>query len=103
MSNKSKGIKKEWLLKRHLEDEGYLVIRSSASKTGVDILAGKNGRVLAFQVQTSDYIYPEKVRELERYAEAFGAEPVLAVRKNGKWIFASPGDLKRSGRMFKIS
>ncbi|NOZ81724.1 MAG: hypothetical protein GXO63_01075 [Candidatus Micrarchaeota archaeon] len=102
MSNKSRGIKKEWLLKKELERSGYLVIRSSASKTGIDLLAAKNGRVLAFQVQSSEYIYPEKLRELEKYAEAFGAEPLVAVRKNGKWKFSAPEKLKKSGKMFKL-
>jgi Holliday junction resolvase len=107
MSNKSIGLKKEWSLKRKLDSEGYLVMRSSASKTGIDILAGKaseSGReLLAFQVQTSEYIYPEKVADLVRYAQAFGAQPFVALTRDRKWIFVRPDDLEKNGKMWKIT
>ncbi len=106
MSNKSRGISKEWSLKRKLGAEGYLVMRSSASKTGIDILAGKfrdgSHELLAFQVQTSEYIYPEKVADLEKYAKAFGAQPFIALTRNRKWHFVRPDDLEKNGKMWKI-
>lgn len=106
MSNKSIGLKKEWSLKRKLEAEGYLVVRSSASKTGIDILAGKSladaHQLLAFQVQTSEYIYPEKVADLIRYAQAFGAKPFIALIRNRKWHFIRPEELKKNGKMWKV-
>ncbi len=105
MSNKSIGLKKEWSLKRKLEADGYLVMRSSASKTGIDILAGKSAEggheLLAFQVQTSEYIYPEKVADLEKYAQAFGAQPFIALVRNRKWFFVKPDDLEKNGKMWK--
>lgn len=105
MSSKSIGIRKEWSLKRKLEREGFLVLRSSASKTGIDLIAGRtvDGRkeIKAFQVQTSPYIYPEKVEELERFAKALNAEPVIAIHNNG-WSFVNPKKLKKSGKMFKV-
>ena len=107
MSNKSIGIRKEWNLKRNLESEGYLVMRSSASKTGIDILAGKvvgdSHELLAFQVQTSEYIYPEKVHDLVRYAQAFGAQPFVALINNKKWHFINPEKLHKGGKMWKAS
>ncbi len=106
MSNKSIGIRKEWSLKSKLVSEGYLVMRSSASKTGIDILAGKPSEggheLLAFQVQTSEYIYPEKVADLEKYAKAFGAQPFIALTRNRKWIFVKPDDLEKGGKMWKV-
>lgn len=106
MSNKSIGIRKEWSLKNKLEADGYLVMRSSASKTGIDILAGRVVRgaheLLAFQVQTSEYIYPEKVADLEKYARAFGAQPFVALVRNRKWHFVKPDDLEKNGKMWKI-
>ncbi len=105
MSNKSIGIRKEWSLKNKLEAEGYLVMRSSASRTGIDILAGKPAEAgrdfLAFQVQTSEYIYPEKVADLERYARAFGAQPFIALLRK-KWHFIKPEELEKNGKMWKI-
>lgn len=106
MSNKSIGIRKEWSLKNKLEADGYLAMRSSASKTGIDILAGKSAEggheLLAFQVQTSEYIYPEKVADLVRYARAFGAQPFVALIRNRKWNFVKPDDLEKNGKMWKI-
>lgn len=107
MSNKSIGIKKEWSLKNKLENDGYLVMRSSASKTGIDILAGKFAggeahELLAFQVQTSEYIYPEKVADLIRYAQAFGAQPFVALTRDRKWHFVKPDDLEKNGKMWKV-
>ncbi len=102
MSSKSKGIRKEWALKKMLESKGYLVIRSSASKTGVDLLAGKNGKVVALQLQTSEYVYPEKIEALKKYAKAFKAEPVLCVNKKRKWIFIEPDKLEKIGKMLKV-
>ncbi len=106
MSNKAIGLRKEWSLKNKLESDGYLVMRSSASKTGIDILAGKSAagghELLAFQVQTSEYIYPEKVADLIRYAQAFGAQPFVALTRKRKWHFIKPDDLEKNGRMWKI-
>ncbi|TRZ54639.1 hypothetical protein D4Q76_02005 [archaeon] len=107
MSNKSIGIRKEWSLKTKLANDGYLVMRSSASKTGIDILAGRvvgegGHELLAFQVQTSEYIYPEKVADLEKYARAFGAQPFVALTRNRKWHFVKPDDLEKNGKMWKV-
>ncbi|MFZ3077794.1 MAG: hypothetical protein WA139_05020 [Candidatus Aenigmatarchaeota archaeon] len=107
MSNKSIGIRKEWSLKTKLQNDGYLVMRSSASKTGIDILAGKPSaegghELLAFQVQTSEYIYPEKVADLEKYARAFGAQPFVALTRERKWHFVKPDELEKSGKMWKV-
>ncbi len=108
MSHKSIGIRKEWALKAFLENKGFLVMRSSASKTGIDLLAGNplkkvDGKpeLLALQVQTSEYIYPEKVEDLKKYAAAFGAQPLIALRRNGEWKFIKPEQLISSGKMLK--
>lgn len=111
MSSKSKGIRKEWALKQYLEKQGFLVLRSSASKTGIDLLAGDGKEVMAIQVQSSPYIYPEKLQELIKYADAIKAKPMIVLRKrkvsaNNRsavpWIFIRPDQLKKTGKMFKI-
>lgn len=110
MSHKSIGIRKEWALKAFLEKQGFLVMRSSASKTGIDLLAGRimneagqqKSELLALQVQTSEYIYPEKVKDLKKYASAFGAQPLIALRIDGKWKLIKPEELQSSGKMLKI-
>lgn len=102
MSSKRKGIKKEWELKKYLEKIGYLVLRSSASKTGIDLLAGNGKEVIAIQVQTSEYISKDKLEELKKYAFAFNAKPVIAIKTRKGWIFAQEKDLEKTGKMFKI-
>ena len=85
MSSKRKGIRREWELRKLLRERGYLVIRSSASKTGIDLIAGNGKEVLAIQVQSSEYVSDEKLQELKKYAHAIKAKPVLAIKKR-KWI-----------------
>ena len=102
MSSKRKGIKKEWELRKFLEANGYLVIRSSASRTGIDLIAGNGNEVLAFQVQSSEYVSDEKLSQLLKYAKALKAKPLIAIKKGGKWIFAEKKDLEKIGKMWKI-
>jgi Holliday junction resolvase len=102
MSRKRKGIRKEWELRKLLLSSGFLVIRSSASRTGVDILASNYKQVIAFQVQSSRYLSMDKVRELEKYARAFNAVPVIAVKERRKWIFNSVEELEECGKEAKV-
>jgi len=102
MSSKRKGIKKEWELKKYLEKNGYLVLRSAASKTGIDLLAGNGKEVIAIQVQTSEYISKDKLEALKKYAFVFNAKPVIAIKKRKSWIFVEEKDLEKTGKMFKI-
>jgi len=102
MSAKRKGIRREWELRKILLEKGYLVIRSSASRTGVDILAGNGKEVIAFQVQSSAYVPEEKLKALEKYAKAFKAKAVIAVKSKGKWIFVEVKNLKKTPKGWKI-
>jgi Holliday junction resolvase len=100
--SKRKGIRREWELKKFLEGKGYKVVRSSASKTGIDLIAGNEKEVIALQVQTSEYISQDKLNALFEYAKAFKAKPIIARKVRGKWIFAEERDLERCGKMWKI-
>ncbi|AGM11231.1 Holliday junction resolvase [Haloarcula hispanica tailed virus 2] len=73
-----------------LEDEmGWRALRAPGSGSGTDrdrpdVLAGRDGRVVMFEVKTSSgkpvYVGREEVEALQRYAEDFGAEAYIAVR-----------------------
>ncbi len=106
MSSKRKGIRREWELKKVLEERGFLVLRSSASRTGIDLIAGNGKDVYAIQVQESEYVSEEKLFDLKRYAKAFRLKPVFALkRKNGKrsaWFFVELKDMKKTGKMYKV-
>ena len=46
---------------------------------------------------TSKYLYPEDVKQIEDFANKFGAEPWIAIRFNHKgWYFLKTEDLKKT-------
>lgn len=53
MSNSRRGADAERALRKKLEDEGYLVIRSAASKTPYDLIAIGHEEVRLIQVKRS--------------------------------------------------
>ena len=81
-----RGRSAEYWVKGLLEDQGYLVIRSAASHTPIDLLAAKDGMRLAVQVKVKGGITKEEKSELRRWAEQFAAKPILATKKRGRWV-----------------
>jgi Holliday junction resolvase len=82
-----RGRSGEYRVKGLLEDQGYLVIRSAASHTPIDLLAAKDGVRLAVQVKVKSGFTKEEKAELIRWAEQFEAKPILATKRRGRWIF----------------
>ena len=83
----ARGRSGEYWVKGLLEDQGYLVIRSAASHTPIDLLAAKDGVRLAVQVKVKSGFTKEEKSELIRWAEQFGAKPILATKRRGRWVF----------------
>ena len=81
-----RGRSAEYWVKAMLEGQGYLVIRSAASHTPIDLLAAKGGERLAVQVKVKSGFTREEKAELIKWAEQFGAKPILATKKRGRWI-----------------
>ena len=87
------GTAKERTLARHLDDEGYAVMRSPASGSATDrdqpdLLFGKHGEVnRAVELKTTSkavaYFDSDEVRALQRFARGMGAIPLLAGRFKG--------------------
>jgi len=79
-----KGRAVEYHIRRKLKEEGYLVIRSG-SHTPIDLIAARNGEILAIQVKTK---YPSKkeVEKLETWANQFGAKPMTATKRKNRWV-----------------
>jgi Holliday junction resolvase len=82
-----RGRSGEYWVKGLLEDQGYLVIRSAASHTPIDLLAAKDGVRLAVQVKVKGGFTREKREELLRWAKHFEAKPILATKRRGRWVF----------------
>ena len=70
-----------------LEDQGYLVIRSAASHTPIDLLAAKDGVRLAVQVKVKGGFTKGEKEKLLRWAKRFEAKPILATKRRGRWVF----------------
>jgi len=82
-----RGRSGEYRVKGLLEDHGYLVIRSAASHTPIDLLAAKDGVRLAVQVKVKGGFTKGEKEELLRWAKRFEAKPILATKRRGRWVF----------------
>ena len=82
-----RGRSGEYWVKGLLEDQGYLVIRSAASHTPIDLLAAKDGVRLAVQVKVKGGFTKGEKEELLRWAKRFEAKPILATKRRGRWVF----------------
>jgi len=102
-----KGATAERELIKMLEKEGFAVVRSAGSKK-VDIIAGNGRTYLCIEVKTtrSDKLYlsEEDLMKIKSFSKTFGGRGVVAVKFiNNGWYFFDIGDLKKSGKNYKIS
>ena len=70
----------EYRFKELMEAEGYVVMRSPASKSPVDLVAIKPGQVLFVQCKRSGSLPPKEWNALYDLAESAGALPIMAER-----------------------
>ena len=94
MSASSRGRDAEWELRDHLEKQGWVVIRSAASRI-VDLIALKEGRELFIEVKsTSEPSFKmsrsknnmEQLRDLLEYSRLIDAKPFYAIRFRTGWV-----------------
>jgi len=72
-----------------LRREGWVVGRSAASHSPVDIFAAKEGRVMLIQVKSGKArIKSDELRELVKWATAFNADAEV-------WHFKGRGNLQK--------
>lgn len=70
-----------------LKKDGWVVSRSAASHSPVDVFAGKGGKVLLVQVKSGrSRVSGDEMKELIRWAEAFNANAEV-------WHFKGRGNL----------
>jgi Holliday junction resolvase len=88
-----KGRYAEGAVRRKLEELGFIwTIRSYASHGPIDLLA-TDGKGVTWAVQVKGarrnggYLSAENLELLKLWSGKFGAKPVLAFKKKGKWIF----------------
>ena len=112
MSNKSKGIKGERDLVHMFWAAGWSSVRVAGSGSSrypsPDILAANVLRKLAIEAKVinkqNKYFSEDEVRQLELFANNFGAEAWIAVKFGGNdWYFMPISELDKSGKNYVIS
>lgn len=87
MTNYEAGRRFEWMVRDHLGENGYDLIRSAGSKSKVDLIALKPGEILFVQCKRRDgYVLPSERAELLRLARLALAVPLVAYRPARKPI-----------------
>lgn len=76
--NAAKGTRFEHAVKRDLEERGYFVMRSPASKSAIDLLAVCKDEVVFCQCKTNGRLDPAPWNELYDLALVHGGTPILA-------------------------
>jgi len=85
----NRGRAKEYRCMELLRREGWVVGRSAASHSPVDVFAAKEGRVMLIQVKSGKArINVDELRELVKWAEAFNADAEV-------WHFKGRGNLQK--------
>jgi len=85
----ARGRAKEYRCMELLKREGWIVGRSAASHSPVDIFAAKDGRVMLIQVKSGKArVKSDELRELVKWALAFNADAEV-------WHFKGRGNLQK--------
>ncbi len=112
VATKSKGSAAERELLHTLVSHGFAVVRAagsgSTSVDACDLVAGTAGKAFAIEVKacvaSRQYFQDEQMKELQRFADAFGAQPILAVKWTRRgWGIAPLAKADNTGKMHAIS
>jgi Holliday junction resolvase len=109
---KSKGSAAERELLAKLWQNQFAVLRVAGSGStkfdACDLIAGHAGKAYAIEVKacagTKQYVSAEQMAELNRFATAFGATALIAVKWTRKgWGVINASEMQSSGKHFGIS
>ncbi|MFH0868614.1 MAG: Holliday junction resolvase Hjc [archaeon] len=111
MGGKIKGAASERELVTMLWGSGWAAVRAAGS--GVtkfycpDVIASNGTRTVAFECKSTKYKYQhldhQQVVDLEKFAKAFNAKPVVAVKFSTEWKFFGIGDLQKTKNHFSVA
>ena len=91
MNNYKKGYALEYRTKQLLERNGWLAMRSPASKTPIDLMATKDGTTVIIQCKkttASDNMYIRELGPFVELAKKHKALPLLAYSFHGSPVYA---------------
>ena len=111
MSLKSKGINGERELVHRFWAAGWACIRVAGSGSSKypspDLLAGNVRRKLAIECKVtsgdSKYLEKDDVIQIRTFAQAFGAEPWIAIKIARQWRFMMLEDVKETPAGYAVS
>lgn len=103
-TNYSRGRAFEYAVRDALKDAGFVCIRSAGSKGSIDLIAGRDGEILAVQCKKDGRIPPGERRRLRQDAVHFGATPVLAEKAKGVvfYVVNRLGKIKANSNVMDI-
>ena len=82
--NYQNGAEFERQCKRHLEENGYGVVRSAGSHSPADLIAMRKGRVsLGIQCKRNGRLDPDEWNEFVDFCALTGIAPILAEKVRG--------------------
>ena len=97
------------LLHMFWKEEGWSGLRCPGSGStplpSPDLLVTDKNNYLAIECKAikgkNKYFSPEEINQLNEFAQAFGAQPIIAMRFNQKgWFFFTPEDLRKTKNNF---
>ncbi|GAG60376.1 unnamed protein product [marine sediment metagenome] len=86
MSAYSKGANFERRVRKHLEQQGWVVFRSAGSHSPADLIALKSGEVLLVQCQLDSTFLKTKVETLRILGAELNVAVALAWRQDSKLV-----------------
>ncbi len=100
-----KGYKLERKVKDMLERDGWYVVRSAGSKKP-DLIAAKDGKIVVIECKATSketlYLDKEEVKNLVDVSKHFNAQPMYAVKYNGKIYFFFLDKIKERDKSYLI-
>jgi len=72
-----------------------------------DVIASNGKSVIAFECKSTKYKYQhldsQQISDLEKFAKAFNAKPVIAVKFSAEWKFFGIDDLQKTKNHFSVT
>ena len=87
MTNYQVGARFEYRVRDDFRNKGWWAMRLPRSAGGFDIIAIRQGEVVATECQVRKYFAPKKVRDFTLLVEELGIQGRLAWKENGKIVF----------------
>ena len=83
-----RGRQFEYRVKKDMGERGYMVLRSPASKSKVDLYCMRKGELVFIQCKLHGQIGVEEWNEFLKTCKKVDARPIIAENQNGKILYS---------------